>query len=177
LLNLCLQNLIEAQLVLRSYYVAVHLGIDALQELVSGINHFANFVICPYLILDDISESGLISIEILPITTLLVVVEWETGFASPSIEALIRMKTIDGITNEVDILVDHQAVDANVACFSALFMRYSGVNHFEMIEARVLKLLHKNMNLGGEHVHLFKLVNLPGAGLSALPIPALVRGC
>jgi hypothetical protein len=45
-----------------------------------------------------------------------------------------------------------------------------------MIEAWVLKLLHKKINLDGEHVHLFKLVNLAGAGLSALRIPALVRG-
>jgi hypothetical protein len=29
-----------------------------------------------------------------------------------------------------------------------------------MIEARVLELLHEKINLGGEHVHLFKLVNL-----------------
>jgi hypothetical protein len=107
---------------------------------------------------------------------LLVVVERETGFVPPSIEALIRAKTIVGITNEVDILGDHRAVDAHVACFSALFTRYSGINHFEMIEAWVLKLLHKNINLGGEHVHLFKLVNLAGAGLSELLIPALVRG-
>jgi hypothetical protein len=63
-----------------------------------------------------------------------------------------------------------------MACFSALFTCYSGIDHFEMIEARVLKLLHKKINLGGEHVHLFKLVNLVGAGLSALLIPALVRG-
>jgi hypothetical protein len=128
------------------------------------------------LIPDDISERGLISIEILPITILLAVVERETGFVPPSIEALIRMKTIVGITNEVDILGDRRAVDAHVACFSALFTRYSSIDHFEMIEARVLKLLHKKINLGGEHVHLFKLVNLAGAGLSALLIPALVRG-
>jgi hypothetical protein len=63
-----------------------------------------------------------------------------------------------------------------MACFSALFTCYSGIDHFEMIEARVLKLLHKKINLGGEHVHLFKLVNLVGASLSALLIPALVRG-
>jgi hypothetical protein len=104
------------------------------------------------------------------------VVEWETGFVPPSIESLIRMKTIVGITNKVNILEDHQAVDAHVAYFSALFTRYSGIDHFEMIEARVLKLLHKKINLDGEHVHLFKLVNLAGAGLSALLIPALVRG-
>jgi hypothetical protein len=47
---------------------------------------------------------------------------------------------------------------------------------FEMIKARVLKLLHKKINLGGKPVHLFKLVNLAGAGLSALLLPALVRG-
>jgi hypothetical protein len=45
-----------------------------------------------------------------------------------------------------------------------------------MIEVWVLKLLHKKINLGGEHVHLFKLVNFAGAGLSALLILALVRG-
>jgi hypothetical protein len=45
-----------------------------------------------------------------------------------------------------------------------------------MIEAWVLKLLHKKINLGSEHVHLFKLVNLACVGLSALLIAALVRG-
>jgi hypothetical protein len=45
-----------------------------------------------------------------------------------------------------------------------------------MNEAQVLKLLHKKINLDGEHVHLFKLMNLVGVGLSALLIPALVRG-
>jgi hypothetical protein len=106
---------------------------------------------------------------------LLAVVEWETGFVPPSIEDLIRTKTIAGITNEVDILVDHRAVDAHMACFSALFTRYSSINHFEMIEAKVLKVLHKKINLGSEHVYLFKLVNLAGAGLSVLLIPTLVR--
>jgi hypothetical protein len=86
------------------------------------------------------------------------------------------MKTIIGITNKVDILGDRRAVDAHVACFSLLFTRYSGIHHFEMIETRVLKLLHKKIILGGEHVHLFKLVNLVGAGLSVLLILALVRG-
>jgi hypothetical protein len=103
LLNLCLQHLFEAQLVLRSHYEAIHLFIDVLQELVSGMNLFANFIIYPYLIPDDISARGVISVEILPITTLLVVVEWETVFVPPSIEALIRTKTIVGITNEVDV--------------------------------------------------------------------------
>jgi hypothetical protein len=128
------------------------------------------------LIPNNILKRRFTSIEVLPHTTLLGVVERETGFVSPSIEALIRMKTIIGIINEVDILGDRRAVDAHVACFSALFTRYSGIDHFEMIEAQVLKLLHKKINLGGEHVHLFKLVNLAGAGLCALLILALVRG-
>jgi hypothetical protein len=107
---------------------------------------FANFIIYPYLVL-DISERGLISVEILPITTLLAVVEWETSLVPPSIEAWIRTKAIAGITNEVDILGDRRTVDAYVACFSALFTCYSGIDHFEMIEAQVLKLLHKKINL------------------------------
>jgi hypothetical protein len=162
--------------VLCSYCEAVHLGIDVLQELVSGMNLLANFIIYPYLILDDISERRLISVEILPITTLLAVVKQETGFVRPINEALIRMKTIVGIINEVDIQGNCRAVDAHVACFSALFTYYSGVDHFEMIKARVLMFFHKKINLGGEHVHLFKLVKLAGAGLSALLILALVRG-
>jgi hypothetical protein len=106
----------------------------------------------------------------------LVVVKRETRFIPPSIETLIRMKTIVGITNEVDILGDRQVVNAHVAHFSALFTRYLGINHFEMIESWVLKLLHKKINVGGEHVHLFKLENLAGVGLSTLLIPVLVRG-
>jgi hypothetical protein len=168
LLNLCLQHLIEAQLILCSYCEAIHLSIDVLQELDSGLNLFANFIIYPYLIPNDIFERG-------PITTLLAVVEQKTRFVPPSIEALIRMKTIIEITNEVDILEGRRTVDAHVAYFSALFTRYSGIDHFEMIVARVLKLLHKKINLGGEHVHLLKLVNLTGAGLSALLSPSLVR--
>jgi hypothetical protein len=139
------------------------------------MNLFANFIVYPYLIPNDISKRAHFC-EILPITTLLTVIEWETGLVPPSIEALIRTKTIVRITNEVDILGDRRAVDAHVACFSTLFTRYSGIDHFEMIEAQDLKLLHKKINLGGEHIHLFKLVNLAGAGLSVLIIPALVRG-
>jgi hypothetical protein len=105
-----------------------------------------------------------------------VVIEQETGFVPPGIESLIRIESIVGITNEVDILGDHLVVDAHVAYFSALFTHYSSINHFEMIEARVLKLLHEKINLGGEHVYHFKPVNLASVGLSALLIPALVRG-
>jgi hypothetical protein len=99
---------------------------------------------------DDIPELVLISVEIFPITTLLAVVEWEIGLVPPKVEALIQMKTIVGVTNKVSILIDCQAC--------------------------VLKLLHKKINLGGEHVHLFKLVNLVGAGLTTLLIAALARG-
>jgi hypothetical protein len=74
-MNLYLQHLIEAQLVLCSYCEAIHLGIDVLQELVHGMNVFANFTVYTYLIPNDISERGLISVEILPITTMLAVVE------------------------------------------------------------------------------------------------------
>jgi hypothetical protein len=134
LLNLCFQHLVEAQLVLRSDCEAVHLGIDVLQELVRGMNLFANFIIYSHLIPDNISKRGLISVEILPHTNLLAVVERETGFIPPSIEALIRTKTIVGITNKVDVLGDRRAIDAHVAHFSALSTRYSGINHFEMTE-------------------------------------------
>jgi hypothetical protein len=98
------------------------------------------------------------------------------GLFHPALKSLIRMKTIIRIINEVDILGDHRAVDAHVACFFSLFTRYSGIDHFEMIKARVLKLLHKKINLDGEHVHLLKLMNLAGAGLSAILIPTLIRG-
>jgi hypothetical protein len=123
---------------------------------------------------NDISERGLIFVEILLHTTLMAVVEHESGFVPPSIEALTRTKTIVGITNEVDILGDRRVVDAHVAYFSTLFTCYSDIDHFEMIEARILKLLHKKINLGGDHIHLFKMVNLAGAGLGVLLILALV---
>jgi hypothetical protein len=174
LLNLCLQHLIEAQLILRSHREAVHLGTYVFQELVSGMNLLAKFIIYPQLISDDIPELGHISIEILPITTLLVVVEWETGFVPLRVEPLIRMKTIVGVINKVGILTDCRAIDTHVACYSTLFTGHSGIDHFEMIKAWVLKLLHK-INLGSEHIHLFKLVNLTGVGWSTLIIPALIR--
>jgi hypothetical protein len=45
-----------------------------------------------------------------------------------------------------------------------------------MIEAWVLKFLHKNINHSVEHVHLYKLENLAGVGLSVLLMTGLVRG-
>jgi hypothetical protein len=82
-LNLCLQHLIEAQWILRSHCEAIHLHTYVFQELVSVMNLLAKFIIYPQLISDDIPELGLISVEILPITTLLAVVEWETGLVPP----------------------------------------------------------------------------------------------
>jgi hypothetical protein len=64
------------------------------------------------------------------------------------------------VTNKISILTGRRAIDTHVACFSALFTGHSGIDHFEMIKARVLKLFHKKINLGSEHVHLIKLVNL-----------------
>jgi hypothetical protein len=89
LLNLCLQHLIEAQLILLSHREVVHLAPYAFQEHVSGMNPLAKFIIYPQLISDDIPVLGLISVEILPITTLLAVVERETGLVPPRVEALI----------------------------------------------------------------------------------------
>jgi hypothetical protein len=63
------------QLILRSHREAIHLGTYVFKELISGINLLAKFIIYPQLISDDIPGLGLISVEILPITTLLVVVE------------------------------------------------------------------------------------------------------
>jgi hypothetical protein len=85
------------------------------------------------------------------------------------------MITIVGATNKVSALTDCWVINTHVACFSTLFTRHLGIEHFEMNEARDLELLHKKINLGGEHVHLLKLVNLAGAGRSTLIIPALIR--
>jgi hypothetical protein len=104
LLNMCLQHLIEAQLILCSHREAVHLGTYVFQELVSGINLLVKFIFYPQLISDDIFEFMLISIEILPIATLLAVVEQETGLVPPGVEALIQTKTNVGETNKVSIL-------------------------------------------------------------------------
>jgi hypothetical protein len=175
ILNLCLQRLIEAQLILASHCEDVHLDTYVFQELVSGMNLLAKFIIYRQLISDDIPELGLISIEILPITTLLAIVNWETQLVPLRVDALIWTKTIVGVTNKVTTLTDHRAIDTDVACFSALFTGHTGIDHFEMIKARVLKHLHKKINLGGEHFHLFKLVNHACGVWSTLMIPTLIR--
>jgi hypothetical protein len=111
----------------------------------------------------------------LPTTTLLAVVERETGLIPPNIEALIRTITIGGVTNKVSVLTDRRAINTHVAYFSLLFTGHSVIDHFEMIEARVVELLHEKINLGGGHVHLLKLVNLAGAVWSMVIILALIR--
>jgi hypothetical protein len=58
------------------------------------MNLFANIIIYPHLIPDDISEREFTYVEVLPHTTLSAVVERETRFVPPSIEAMIRLKTI-----------------------------------------------------------------------------------
>jgi hypothetical protein len=90
------------------------------------MNLLTKFIIYPQLISDDILKLGLIFVKILPITTLLAVVEWETRLVPPRVEALIWTKTIVGVTNKVSILTDHRVIDTRVASFSALFTRYSG---------------------------------------------------
>jgi hypothetical protein len=108
------------------------------------------------------------------ITGLLAVVEGEIGLIPSGIEAMIWTKTIIGIPNKVDVLMDHRAIDTHMAHFSALFTHHMNVDHFELIEARIFKFLHEKMNLGGEH-NQFKLVNLAGVGLGVLINPALTR--
>jgi hypothetical protein len=105
----------------------------------------------------------------------LAVVKWEIGLIPSQIEALIRTKTIVGVPNKVDVLMDPWEIDTHMARFSALFTCHTSVNHFEVMEAQIFKFLHEKINLGGEHIHLFKLVNLMGAGLSTLINPALTR--
>jgi hypothetical protein len=79
------------------------------------MNPFAKIFIDFKLICDNISERGLISVEILPITALLVVVEGEIRIIPSRIEALIQMKTIVGVPNKVGILMDRRAIDTDMA--------------------------------------------------------------
>jgi hypothetical protein len=83
------------------------------------LKSLAKVVIDLYLISDNISEGGLIPIEILPITTLRAVVEGKVGLILSRIEALVRTKSIE-ISNEIHILVDRRAIDTHMACFRTL---------------------------------------------------------
>jgi hypothetical protein len=94
LLNLCLQHLIEAQPVLSSYCEAVHLGIDVLQELVSGMNLSANFIIYPYLIPDDISKRGFISVGVLPIPPYWQLSNGKLGLFHPALKPSLGQKPL-----------------------------------------------------------------------------------
>jgi hypothetical protein len=139
------------------------------------MNPLAKIFVDFHLISDNISERALIPVEILPITTLLAVIKGEIGLIPSRIEAFIQTKTIVGVPNKVDVLMNHQAIDTHMARSSTLFTRHMSIDHFEVIESRIFKFLHEKSNLGSEHIHLFNLVNLVGAGLSALINPALTR--
>jgi hypothetical protein len=60
-----------------------------------------------------------------------------------------------------------------MACLSTFFTRHAGIDYFEVIKTQIFKFLHENINLGGEHTHLLKLVNLLGVGLIAFIFPTL----
>jgi hypothetical protein len=124
------------------------------------------------LIPDDIFERGLISAEILPITTMLEVIERKVGFVPPWIEALIRMESIE-ISNEIHVLTGSRVIDTHMAYLSAFLTRHAGIDQFEVIETWNFEFLLEKINLGSEHIHVFKLV---GAGLSVFIIPTLTRG-
>jgi hypothetical protein len=81
-----------------------------------------------------------------------------------------------GISDETHALIDRRAIDTHMACLFTLFTHHAGINDFEVIETRIFKFLCWKINLGGEHIHLFKLVDLTGAGLSVFIIPTLTRG-
>jgi hypothetical protein len=57
------------------------------------MNHLAKIFVDFQLISHNISERGLIPIEILPLTAMLKVIEGAIGLIPSRIEALIRMKT------------------------------------------------------------------------------------
>jgi hypothetical protein len=94
MLNLSLQHLVEAELILHSYCEIIHLRAHVLQKLTSGMNPLAKIFVDFQTISDNIFERGLIPLEILPITTLLAVIEGEIGLIPSVIEVLIWMKTI-----------------------------------------------------------------------------------
>jgi hypothetical protein len=132
LLNLSLQHLVEAQLILYSYCEAIHLTIHTLQKIISGLKSLAKVVIDLYLISDNISEGGLIPIEILPITTLRAVVEGKVGLILSRIEASVRTKSIE-ISNEIHILVDIGQL-IPIWLVSALLRPHAGIDHFGVTE-------------------------------------------
>ena len=93
-----------------------------------------------------------------------------------ALEALIWTEPVVGISNEVRVFTGIRAINTQIARFSTLFTCLEGINHFEVIGTRIFEFLVEKINLGCEHIHVFKLVDLLGEGLSALIIPALVGG-
>jgi hypothetical protein len=80
---MCFQHFVQIQLVLHCYCETILLGTHILHKLVTGLKSFAKIIVDFHLISDDITKRGLISIEILPITTLLAVVERKVGLVPP----------------------------------------------------------------------------------------------
>jgi hypothetical protein len=66
-LNLYFQHLIETQLILYCYCEAIHLTINTLQKLVSGLKSLAKVISDFHLISDDISQRGLILLKFCPL--------------------------------------------------------------------------------------------------------------
>jgi hypothetical protein len=62
-----------------------------------------------------------------------------------------------------------------MARLSTIFTHHAGIDHFKVIETQIFEFLHEKINLGVEHIHLFKPVNLTGAGVSAFIISTLTR--
>jgi hypothetical protein len=92
------------------------------------MNPFAKIFVDFQLIYDNISERGLISVEILPITFLLEVLEGEIELIPSRIEASIWTKTLVRVPNKVDVLMDRRKIDNHMAHFSALFTRHTSVD-------------------------------------------------
>jgi hypothetical protein len=112
---LSVQHLVETELILHRYYEIAHLRAHVLEELISGIYPLAKIFVDFQLISDNIIEGEFIPVEILPITALLAVVEGEIGLIPSQIEALIQTKTIVGVPNKVNILIDHREIDTHMA--------------------------------------------------------------
>jgi hypothetical protein len=62
-----------------------------------------------------------------------------------------------------------------MVCLFALFTSHAVIDHFEVIETWIFEFLHEKINLGCEHIHLFKSVDLAGVDLSVFINPTLTR--
>jgi hypothetical protein len=77
------QQFIKTQPILHCYCEAIHLGTHILQKLISDLKSLAKVIVDFHLISDDILEIGLICVKILPVTTLMAVVERKVGLVPP----------------------------------------------------------------------------------------------